>query len=548
MLRRCLSSAANHASKGILQSPFGPLEYPAVPAHQFIIDGLEPNKDRVIMIDAFTKQETRGDDFIASVGKFANKFKSLGIKPGSHVAIVALNHMSYLPAKLAVIAAGGVPVLFNPLYTQEEMEKLLVLSECSYALGHMCSNDMLEEICGKLKITVLPQVEFLAEYCKDESSILPGHNGSIHDTSLMMFSSGTTGFPKAVELTHDNLNSQLASLDALNIVGEEELQEVPIFVDFLPEFHTFGSILTHYIVRNSMKRIMLPIFTPDLFMQSIQDYKAHGTAVVPPIMLMLAKMPEVANYDLSSLRLIIVGAAPLGQETEDQAMAALTKHNPTIDLRIAQGYGTTESSGASMFARVNGEMKPGSVGVIVPGQECKLVNQEDELCGANERGEVMLRGPQIMKGYFKNEKANEEAIDSEGWLRTGDIAYHDEDMDFFIVDRLKEFIKVKGFQVAPAELEATLLLHPDIQDAAVIGIPHERLGEAPKAYIITRWGAEVDEDNVKEFIASKCSDLKHLTEVEFTSDIPKLPSGKIQRRLLRDRHAKKLAQAAKGEI
>jgi len=254
-------------------------------------------------------------------------------------------------------------------------------------------------------------------------------------------------------------------------------------------------------------------------------------------MIMLSKLDIVANYDLSHLRLIVVGAAPLAQETEAAVKERLRACNPGINLEVTQGYGCTETAGATLLCR-QGASKPGSVGAVIAGQEIKLVDTETgELCGPHERGEIYIKGPQVMKGYYKNPVANASTFEGE-WLKTGDIAYYDEDEDFFIVDRLKEFIKVKAFQVAPAELEAILLTHDQIADAAVIGIADERSGEAPKAYVCLPFGVKLTEDDVKEFVASQVSDYKHLAEVEFVKSIPKLPSGKIQRKLLREKHLK----------
>lgn len=315
-------------------------------------------------------------------------------------------------------------------------------------------------------------------------------------------------------------------------------------VDFLPEFHMYGSLLSQFCALAGYKRVILPFFTPELFLSCLADYKAHSTTVVPPVMLMLSKMDIVADYDLSNLRTIVVGAAPLAPDTEEAVRKRLYDCNPGIDLHIRQGYGSTETSGASLLHGGDATIrKPGTVGKVMAGQECKLVDvKTGELCGPNQRGEIFLRGPQIMKGYYKNPAANAEAFDGE-WLRTGDIAYYDEDEDFFIVDRLKEFIKVKGYQVAPAELEGILISHKEIADAAVIGIPHERSGEAPKAYVVLPYGVDLTEQDVKDFVSSQVSDYKTLHEVEFVRSIPKLASGKIQRKLLREKHLEGLKKS-----
>jgi len=273
---------------------------------------------------------------------------------------------------------------------------------------------------------------------------------------------------------------------------------------------------------------VLPRFDLELFLETMQRYKVTRAHLVPPIILALAKHPVVERYDLSHLELIMSGAAPLGADLAAACSARL-------NCVIKQGYGLTETSPVThMCSEIPEEIRPGSVGAVVSNTECMIVDLETgEPLGPNRKGEIYSRGPQIMKGYFNCPEATAAAIDSEGWFHTGDIGYADEDGHFYIVDRAKELIKYKGFQVAPAELEAVLLSHPLIADAAVIPSPDEEAGEVPKAFVVLK--GETDEEAIKEFVAARVASYKKIRKLEFIEQIPKSPSGKILRRLLVER-------------
>ena len=241
----------------------------------------------------------------------------------------------------------------------------------------------------------------------------------------------------------------------------------------------------------------------------------------------LAKHPIVDNYDLSSLRWILSGAAPLSAELAIEC-------GDRLGCEVVQGYGMTELSPVS-HATPSGKFKPGSVGVTVPNTEVHIVDPLTQSpLGVDEDGEVWVRGPQVMKGYLNNESATKNTIDDDGWLHTGDIGHIDADGHLFIVDRLKELIKYKGFQVPPAELEALLLTHPQIADAAVIGIPDDEAGEIPAAYVVLKPGQDATAADIQGFVAEKVANYKQVRKLTFIDAIPKSASGKILRRVLRD--------------
>jgi acyl-CoA synthetase (AMP-forming)/AMP-acid ligase II len=250
--------------------------------------------------------------------------------------------------------------------------------------------------------------------------------------------------------------------------------------------------------------------------------------VVPPIVLALAKNPAIRERDLSSVRKLFSGAAPLGADVIGQCTAR-------IGCVVQQGYGLTETSPATHVTTDNpATIKHGSIGRPVAGTECRVVNPATHIdAGPAEDGEIWIRGPQVMLGYLNCPEATRATIDSEGWLHTGDIGHADADGDFFIVDRLKELIKYKGMQVAPAELEAVLLSHPAVADAAVVPRPDEAAGEIPRAFVVLKAAATADE--LMAFVAQRVAPYKKIRQLDFIDAIPKSPSGKILRRLLRDR-------------
>jgi acyl-CoA synthetase (AMP-forming)/AMP-acid ligase II len=271
--------------------------------------------------------------------------------------------------------------------------------------------------------------------------------------------------------------------------------------------------------------VTMPRFEMESFLKAVQDYNVSLAHLVPPIVLGLSKNPIVDNYSLPSLKTIFSGAAPLGEELTRACMKR-------IGCNVRQGYGMTETSPVTHSSPAPPhDVKFGSVGVPAPNTECKIIDLDTGApLGPNERGEVCVRGPQIMKGYLNNPEATQQTIDAEGWLHTGDIGYFEEDAHFFIVDRAKELIKYKGLQVPPAELEAVLLTHPSVADAAVIPYPDDEAGEVPKGIIVLKEPAEPQA--ILEYVAERVAPFKRIRHVEFVDKIPKSPSGKILRRVL----------------
>lgn len=306
-----------------------------------------------------------------------------------------------------------------------------------------------------------------------------------------------------------------------------EVHEDDVLMAVLPFFHIYGmQVLMNTGLRAGAAIVTMPRFDLQEFLELHQRYQVTRSFVAPPIVVALAKHPLVEQYDLSHVAQVFSGAAPLSAELAEEAGARL-------GCEVVQGYGMTELSPVSHLTPPGG-YKPGSVGVAAPNTEVQVVSPDGTPLRIDEDGEVWVRGPQVMAGYLNNPEATANTIDEDGWLHTGDIGHVDADGHLFVVDRLKELIKYKGFQVPPAELEALLLTHPAVADAAVVGLPDEEAGEVPVGYVALKPGAEATPTDLQAFVADRVAHYKQLRQVHLVEAVPKSASGKILRRVLRD--------------
>ncbi|KAG0169073.1 hypothetical protein DFQ29_009919 [Apophysomyces sp. BC1021] len=364
----------------------------------------------------------------------------------------------------------------------------------------------------------------------DEQGIqsVQGINSS-DDVAFICFSSGTTGLPKGVMLTHRNFISNLvqSSKYKSNSTLDDE-----VTLGFLPFFHIFG--VSSLVLRTFLARIPLVVMSKydlETMCQFIEKYKVTRAAVVPPIVVQLVKNDIVGKYDLSSLRFLGCGAAPLGREHVE----GLKRR---IGITVAQGYGLTETTGGCFYQDVEDEkdLIPGSSGKLTAFMEAKIVDENGQSLGPDLQGELLVRGPQVMKGYLNNPEANKETFTADGWMRTGDIVKYDSVTgEFFVLDRIKELIKYNGFQVAPAELEALLMSHDAIADCCVVGVhDFSQATELPRAYVVVRPTVQPSgalAADIVDFVAANVTNYKRLRAgVRFVDQIPKSTSGKILRR------------------
>lgn len=353
------------------------------------------------------------------------------------------------------------------------------------------------------------------------------------DTATILYSSGTTGRVKGVALTHRNWISTLAGVYAVRRAAAASPQAA-VALCTVPFFHVYGiAFCLRVLAVGDTLASISGRFDLEAMMRAIELFRITHVAWAPPVAVAVVKSGdgnETGGYDLSSLQVIACGGAPLAKSVIDK----LKKRLPNVQL--AQGYGLTETT-----ARVFGAVGPeetrveGANGKLMPNIEAKIVEADSETgigLPPLMQGEIWVRGPCIMKGYVGDEEATASALDSEGWLKTGDLCYIDNDGYLFFVDRIKELIKYKGYQVAPAELEHLLQSHPDIVDAAVIPYPDEEAGQVPMAFVVRSSGSFVDESQVKDFIAKQVAPYKKIRGVAFINSIPKSAQGKVMRKEL----------------
>jgi acyl-CoA synthetase (AMP-forming)/AMP-acid ligase II len=355
------------------------------------------------------------------------------------------------------------------------------------------------------------------------------------DVACLLSSSGTTGRPKAVVLSHGNLvaGTRIA-LDALE--GLIDGDGGAVFLGVLPYFHIAGlvsSLLAPVLAGSAV--VIESRFDLESLCRTVQDHRVTFAAIVPPMALGLARHPVVDRYDLSSLRLLCVGAAPMGAELE-------TACADRLGCRVNQAYGMTEAVPITMSRPDRPGHRPGTVGRVVACTEARIVDPESGCAvPTGAPGELWVRGPQVMVGYLGDPDATAATVTADGWLRTGDLCTIDDAGVVTVADRLKELIKVNAMQVAPAELEDLLLAHPSIADCAVVPRPHERAGEVPVAYVVAR--GSIDVDDVVSYVAGRVASYKRLADVIVVDEIPKSPTGKVLRREL---VARERAMAAAG--
>jgi 4-coumarate--CoA ligase len=519
----------------IHHSPLPDVEVPDVPLTEFVLRRAAELPDKPALVDGATHAVMTYRQLEDAVAALAGGLVANGLGKGDVVAIVAPNCPEYAVVFHAVARAGGVVTTVNPAYSTREITHQLTDSGARLLLAAAGCLD------GASAAAVGTDVE--AVHLIDVGGGTDATDGrtaspvraltgpplgtqvpvSRDDVVAMPYSSGTTGLSKGVMLTHGNLVA-----NTVQTIGPSSLDGDDVIIAALPFFHIYGmQVLMNCGLCVGATVVTMPRFDLEDFLRLHERYRITRCFAAPPIVLALAKSPLVDRFDLSSVRQVFSGAAPLSAELALEAGARL-------GCEVAQGYGMTELSPVSHITPV-GQFKPGSAGVTAPNTELMVVDvASGEPLGTDADGEIWVRGPQVMKGYLGNEAATAATIDGDGWLHTGDIGHVDADGHLFVVDRLKELIKVKGFQVPPAELEALLLTHPAVADAAVIGVPDDEAGEVPVAYVVLRDGQEPTAEEIQAFVAGQVAHYKRLRRLTFVDSVPKSPSGKILRRVLRE--------------
>ncbi|GMH01170.1 hypothetical protein Nepgr_003009 [Nepenthes gracilis] len=433
------------------------------------------------------------------------------------------------PLYFALLALGVVVSPANPLATESELSHMIKLTKPAIAFATTSDSYKLPPLPLGTIILDSPEFDSLLA-CPIQNNLRTSKFPSVNqsDSAAILYSSGTTGRIKGVELTHRNFIAFLAGLYHNRVKHETGRRWVSLFT--VPLFHVFGFSMVMRVVALAETMVLMERFDFEKMLGAVEKYKIMAMPVSPPIVVALAKSEVVKRYDLSSLATLACGGAPLGKDVAQRFKARFPK------VELVQGYGLTETAGgATRTIGAEESERYGSAGRLGELLEARIVDPSSgKSLPPGGRGELWLRGPIIMKGYVRDEAATAATFDQEGWLKTGDICYFDSDGFLYVVDRLKELIKYKAYQVPPAELERLLLSHSEIADAAVVPYPDEEAGQIPMAFVVRKPASSITGAQVMDFIAKQVAPYKKIRRVSFINSIPRNPSGKILRRRLVD--------------
>lgn len=524
----------------VVRSPLPDVEIPPVSVYEYLFADIAADElDRVAVVDGVSGAGTTFRSLLAQIDAVAGAMAARGFGVGDVVALHAPNVPAYVTVFHGLLRAGVTVTTVNALATGPDITKQLADSGARLmitvspllaagqagARGAGLTDEQLVVLDGGVE-----GYATLADLLADPHPAPDVSFDPATHLAVLPYSSGTTGRPKGVMLTHTNLVANVAQSLAIGVRPDDVVPCV------LPFFHIYGmTVLLNLALRTRARLVTLPRFDLAQYLGVIQDHRATFLFVAPPIALALAKHPLVDAHDISSVRAVLSGAAPLDEKL---AQAVLDRLGDRV--RVLQGYGMTEMSPVSHcipFDRA--DISPGTVGLLVAGMEAKIVDPatgteiEQPAEGVSAPGELLCRGPNVMVGYLGNPEATADTLEPDGFMHTGDIVTVDADGVFRVVDRLKELIKYKGYQVPPAELEALLLSHPKIADAAVIGLPDGEAGEIPKAFVVTAQGESLTEGDVIAYVAEQVAPYKKVRAVEFIEVVPKSASGKILRKDLK---------------
>ncbi|MGZ4110762.1 MAG: AMP-binding protein [Actinomycetota bacterium] len=516
----------------VFRGPFPDVDVPPTPLPDFVLRRAADLGDKPALVDGPSGRTLTYGQLAGGVRALASGLASRDFGRGDVTALFAPNLPEYAVAFHGVLAAGGATTTINSLASVDEVASQLAATRARFLVTVAPFLDRAlpaAERAGVERVFVFGEAP---DGTEPFTALFGDGDAPSHETdtatalAAMPMSSGTTGFPKVVQLTQRNLVANVLQSDAAIDIHEDD-----VMIGVLPFFHIYGmTVLVNLALYKGATVVTMPRFELDAFLALMQQHRVTFACLVPPIILALAKHPAVDKHDLSALRHVISGAAPLDAGTAQAAAARL-------DCSVLQGYGLTETAPVmSAPTRDPAHARVASSGMILPNTEIQVRDVESgEPLGPDVDGEILIRGPQVMAGYLDDPAANAMTLEPDGWLHTGDIGHVDADGYLYVVDRLKELIKYRGFQVPPAELEALLVQHPSILDAAVVPSPDPNAGEVPKAFVVRAPDSALTEGEVMSYVSERVPSFKKVRRVEFVEEIPRSLSGKILRRVLVER-------------
>lgn len=544
------SKAARRADfeRNVVESHYGPMEIPKVSLPDYIFTpDIAQAADKPALSCGSSKRSYAFGMIYEMTRRMAHALlsqKGCAMQKGEVVGLLLPNIPEYVPAIYGSLMAGLTVTFANPLYTPEEIcrqfenadVKLVITLPVLLPVAQIYKSKA-KKYRGTVSIGGQHNVQdnvfgFQQLLMDNHESELPEINPE--DTAILPYSSGTTGMPKGVELTHNNLVANLVQgthPEFAKYYRPEYAGITETILTIPPFFHIYGfNAILNMCLKTRNHLVSIPRFIPEDYIQCLVEFRPKFLFVVPSLMLFLATHPKVTPDHLSSVDMVLVGAAAASLQLQEKFRQKCGR-----DVDIAQGYGMTESSPVTLCTPFKyDQSKVGTCGKLYPNTQAKIVSLTDgSNQGPHQTGELYVRGPQIMKGYLKNDSATRETVDADGWLHTGDVAYYDQDGFFFIVDRTKELIKVKGNQVSPTELENLIQELPGVSDVAVAGIADEAAGEVPRAYIVLKKGSELSEIAVVGHVKDRVVKYKQLAGgVRFVKEIPRNVAGKVLRHQL----------------
>ncbi|MCM3711697.1 fatty acid--CoA ligase family protein [Sporosarcina luteola] len=492
----------------------------------------------------FMGKDTSYAEFDQSVSMFASALQDLGIEKGDHIALLLGNTPHFLISLYATMRIGATAIPVNPIYSPDEIsyilhnsdakaviaiDQLLPLVEKSATLFPSIENYIVCEMSTDVgeRVAALAdkakaKVQLFSELIATGRPDLEPIDVDGNETAIILYTSGTTGRPKGAMLTHENLYS-----NARDVGDYLRFSENDRVVATLPVFHVFAlTVVVNAPLLKGATILLIPRFSPAEVFESIKEQKATIFAGVPTMYNFLYQYPEGDPADFNTIRIAISGGASL-------PVALLHNFENKFNVRISEGYGLSEASPVTCFNPLDRERVPGSIGTNIINVENKVFNEYGEEVPVGEVGELVVQGPNVMKGYYKMPEETAAAI-RDGWLYTGDLARQDEDGYFYIVDRKKDMIIVGGYNVYPREVEEVLFTHDDIVEAAVIGVPDTDFGEEVQAFVVLKKGAVADAEKLKAFCANRLARYKVPKTIDFLDELPKNTTGKILRRSLKE--------------
>ncbi|MGV3488396.1 MAG: AMP-binding protein [Tuberibacillus sp.] len=496
--------------------------------------------------------------------KLASALKRLGLEKGDRAAIMLPNCPQSVISYFAILMVGGVAVQTNPLYTEHELEhqlkdsgaKMIVCLDALLPRVQKAGlktdletiivtgvqdflpfpKNILYPIASKVRIPKkreikdLENVYVLTDLIQSGTlNFTPPDISTDEDLALLQYTGGTTGIAKGVMLTHRNLIAN-TSQSCMWMYRHEYGKEVVLGV--LPFFHVYGmTIVMNLAIMYGAKMVILPRFNVEETLKTIEKQRPTLFPGAPTMYIALINHPEITKYDVSSIETCISGSAPLPVEVQ-QTFERLTGG------KLVEGYGLSESSPVTHCNLIWGERVSGSIGIPYPDTEAKIISEDGEECAVNEVGELVVKGPQVMKGYWRRPDETDKVL-KDGWLFTGDMAYMDEKGYFYIVDRKKDVIIASGYNIYPREVEEVLYEHPDVQEAAVIGVQDDYRGETVKAFIVPKQGRKLDEKTLDAHCRKMLAPYKVPKKYEFRAELPKTIIGKVLKRELIEEEKRK---------